>query len=78
MIDINKLHTTALGEERICHNLRLIDINPVDYCRTLILDPSSIITRSGKNFYVTCGAVRITINASSYTIITAHIEKNTD
>jgi hypothetical protein len=36
------------------------------------LDKNSVIVRKGKNWYVNVDNCEITINAHSYTIITAH------
>ncbi len=69
---IDKLHTTELGVMRICRNLTLENINVVEWCKSKILDNNTIITRQGKNWYATIDNVKITINAHSYTIITAH------
>lgn len=72
--NIDLVHTTEMGVERIRKNLGLKDTDPVQWCRSLILDNDAEITRRGKNWYVkTCGCV-ITVNATSYTIITAHKE----
>lgn len=71
---LDKLHTTALGVGRIRKNLSLWEIDDVvDWCKKQILAPSSRIERTGKNWYViTADSCRITVNAYSYTIITAH------
>jgi len=67
----NKIHTTKLGIERIKRNLALETDDVVQWCIRKIEQADSI-TQEGKNWYVhTCESV-ITINASSYTIITAH------
>lgn len=72
-IDIERLHTTALGAERIRRNLGLSpDTDPVTFCVWLIKSTSSSTTRRGKNIYVTVGPIRITVNASAMSIITAH------
>ncbi len=72
---IDKVHTTAMGIDRIRKNLGLDDIDVAAFCRSRILDKSAIITRRGKNWYVRINGCVITVNASSYTIITAHKEK---
>ncbi len=69
--NIGLLHTTPMGAERICRNLG-IDGDAVEYCREKILSPQARITREGKNWYAAVGNCIITVNASSYTIITAH------
>ena len=73
--NIEKLHTTEMGIERIKKNLSLEACDVVKWCRERILDKSAIIERAGKNWYVTIGSYRITVNAHSYTIITAHFLK---
>ena len=60
-----------MGVERIKKNLN-IKKNPVEYCNTKIQKKESKITKKGKNYYVDIDECIITINASSYTIITAH------
>lgn len=56
--NITKIHTTNLGESRIKNNLKI--------------DNNSIITKKSKNWYCQNKDIIITINSSSYTIITAH------
>lgn len=70
--NIGKLHTTEMGEDRIRRNLQLEAEDVVQWCSTQILNESASIERAGKNWYVTVSGCRITINAHSYTIITAH------
>ena len=70
--NIEKIRTTEMGVGRISKNLNLGDIDVVAWCR---LDKDAIITRRGKNWYVRIEGCVITVNASSYTIITAHKEK---
>ena len=71
--NIDKIHTTSMGIERIKKNLEL-DINDVIlYCKDKILDKNSYIYKNGKNWYCEVDNIRITINSYSYTIITAHI-----
>jgi len=68
----DKLHTTKLGIERIKQNLGLEIDDVVDWCGQQIRQADEII-RGGKNWYVhTADSVVITVNAHSYTIITAH------
>ena len=73
--NIDKLHTTEMGVDRISRNLNLGDIDVVAWCKTRILDKDAAITKQGKNWYVRIDDCVITVNASSYTIITAHKEK---
>jgi hypothetical protein len=74
-IPIEELHTTELGVERITRNLCLNVDDVVDWCKQKIKNQNSHIMRKGKNWYVTIDGCIITINAHSYTIITAHKEK---
>ncbi len=72
--NIEKLHTTPMGLERIRRNLSLGDDvkDVVAFCRQKILGDKAAITRQGKNWYVKIDGCIITVNAYSYTIITAH------
>ena len=72
IINIDKLHTTEMGIDRIKRNL-LIDVEDVvKYCYDKILSDTAIIERKGKNWYIIVDNCKITVNAHSYTIITAH------
>lgn len=73
--NIDKLHTTELGEVRIKQNLSLECSDTVKWCRDRILSPEAVIGRRGKNWYITVNGCIITVNAYSYTIITAHKRK---
>ncbi len=70
--NIDKLHTTELGIERIRNNLSIKTDDVVEYCRKMIMNKNAVIERNGKNWYVIIQGCRITVNAHSYTIITAH------
>lgn len=75
LLHLDQLHTTALGAERIRRNLHLdaeTAEGVVAWCRQRIEAPDSEITRAGKNWYIQTGDCRITVNAHSYTVITAH------
>ena len=71
-----KLHTTPMGVDRIRRNLELSDDvkDVVVWCRQKILDNHADISRQGKNWYVKIDGCIFTVNAFSYTIITAHKE----
>ena len=73
--NLEKLHTTELGVVRIKRNLSLDTDDVVGWCRDKIKSDNAAITKSGKNWYVNIDGCRITVNANSYTIITAHKEK---
>lgn len=73
--NINKLHTTKMGIDRIKKNLKLEHNNVVEYCKMKVIDKNCVICKQGKNWYCEIDNIRITINSYSYTIITAHIIK---
>ena len=70
--NIDKLHTTEMGVERIKKNLLIEVDDVVQWCKTQILDKDTVIEKIGKNWYATIDNCKITVNANSYTIITAH------
>ena len=70
--NINKIHTTEMGKERITKNLNLKNIDPVTYCINVLKNGNSIVELKGKNYYIKNENEIITINKYSYTIITAH------
>lgn len=72
--NIDKLHTTSMGVDRIKRNLFLETNDVVEYCKRKILDKSCKVYKCGKNFYCEIENIKITINSYSYTIITAHIK----
>ena len=69
---VDKIHTTEMGIERIKKNLQVDTDDVVEYCKNKILDKNCRIYRQGKNWYCEVDNIKITINAHSYTIITAH------
>lgn len=71
--NIDKIHTTSLGVERIRKNMKIDVEDVVLYCKDKILDKNALIYRKGKNWYCEVDNIRITINSYSYTIITAHL-----
>ena len=74
LTNVIKIHTTDLGIIRIKKNLDLETNDIVGWCKNKIRNADKII-RNGKNWYVYKGNAIITINANSYTIITAHKNK---
>lgn len=72
--NLDKLHTTELGAGRIKRNLSLDTNDVVAWCRDKIKSQDAIITRKGKNWYISIENCILTVNAYSYTIITAHIK----
>lgn len=73
--NFDKLHTTELGIERIRRNLSLDTDHVVEWCRKKIGSPGAHMERRGKNWYICADNCIITVNAHSYTIITAHKKK---
>ena len=73
--NIDKIHTTKMGFDRVKKNLKIDDLDVINYCKNMILDKNSIIYKKGKNWYCVNKNIVITINSYSYTIITAHIKK---
>lgn len=69
--NIDKIHTTEMGVGRIQKNLKISE-EPVNYCISKLKQENSTVTKEGKNYYVEVDDLRITINSSSFTIITAH------
>lgn len=74
--NLDKLHTTDLGVVRIKRNLSLDVDDVISWCREKIENQNALITRRGKNWYINIDDYEITVNAYSYTIITAHKIKN--
>ena len=74
--NIALLHTTEMGIERIRRNCQIETEDVVQWCKEQILDETAEIKRIGKNWYVTVGSYKITVNAHSYTIITVHKVKS--
>lgn len=69
--NVGKIHTTEMGAGRIQRNLAISD-EPVGYCISKLEKEDSVVTKEGKNYYVNADDCIITINSSSFTIITAH------
>ena len=70
--NIDRVHTTKVGNDRIKKNLKLDTNDVVEYCKNKILDKNCNIYKQGKNWYCEIENIKITINSYSYTIITAH------
>lgn len=70
--NIDKLHTTKMGIARIKRNLSIETADVVQWCRGNILNTGATMKKAGKNWYICTGPCEITVNAHSYTIITAH------
>ena len=74
LMNLDQIHTTQLGAERIRNNLNLDIPNVIIWCKQQI-EHSNTIIRKGKNWYVYVDDYILTINAHSFTVITAHIVK---
>lgn len=90
--NLEKLHTTELGVVRIKRNLGLKTDDVIGWCKNTILSAAKNIEneksgendgksankifRQGKNWYIKTDGCTITVNAHSYTMITAHKGKN--
>ena len=71
MKNIDKIHTTEMGVGRIQKNLGISE-EPVGFCISKLKQDNSSVRKEGKNYYVDVDDCTITINSSSFTIITAH------
>ncbi len=69
--NIDRIHTTEMGVGRIQKNLG-ISSEPVSHCISKLKQDDSVVSKEGKNYYVEADDCIITINSSSFTIITAH------
>lgn len=72
MGDIEKIHTTELGLERIRRNTGIND--PINVLKKAIINQNKM-TENGKNYYIWVNDIIFTLNKSALTIITAHKEK---
>jgi len=70
-IDGEKIHTTHMGEARIRRNINLQSEDVVSWCKKFVQE-ADIMIGLGKNWYVYGSGVVLTINADSFTVITAH------
>ena len=76
LLNIDKIHTTKMGVDRIKKNLKIDVEDVVLYCKNIIKDKNCNIYKQGKNWYCELNSIRITVNSYSYTIITAHLTKS--
>nr|WP_295970632.1 DUF3781 domain-containing protein [uncultured Bacillus sp.] len=75
LLNLDKVHTTKMGVDRIKKNLGIDVDDVVSWCRNKISNMNCQIARKGKNWYAEIDGCIITVNAYSYTIITAHKSK---
>ena len=73
--NIDMLHTTILGIDRIKKNLKIDVDDVVEYLKEKILNKNTLIYKKGKNWYCEIDEIIITVNSYNYSIITAHIKK---
>ena len=71
--NLDKIHTTKMGAERIRKNLSLDIADIVEWSKPKIESANNMM-KEGKNWYVFVDDFVLTINAHSFTIITAHKE----
>lgn len=72
--NIDKIHITKLGNERVIDNLCLeYETNVEEFVKNIILNEDIEILKKGSNYYVLNDKYVITINSRTFTIITAHL-----
>ncbi len=75
--NIDKLHTTKLGRERVIDNLCLdYKTDVTSFIKNIILKDDIELFKKGSNYYVKNYDYIITINSRTFTIITAHLIHN--
>lgn len=75
LANIEKIHTTPMGIERIKKNLHLNQEDVISYCKEKIQCASCQVQKVGKNFYCSIQKMIFTIHAQKFTIITAHLKE---
>ena len=58
--NIDKVHTTEMGIDRIKKNLKLDTNDVVEYCKNKVLDKNCNIYKQGKNWYCEIDNIKIT------------------
>ena len=61
--NIDKIHSTPMGIERIRKNLGLDSPDAARYCKSKISDKNCNIYKQGKNWYCETENIRITVNS---------------
>lgn len=72
--NLDNLHTTELGEQRIRKAAGGVP-DAVEWVKSQIRLPGADISRVGKNYQIKTREYSITVNATSFTIITAHKDR---
>ena len=70
--NIKKIHTTELGNKRIKKNLKIANVDIINYLKEIIKSDECIIYKKGKNYYCETADIIITINSYNFCVITAH------
>ena len=70
--NIDKIHLTESGRDRIKRNLLLNTDDVLEWCLAKIGRENAAVTKKGKNYYVIADCCALTINSGSFTVITAH------
>ena len=73
--NMNKIHTTNMGLDRIKKNLKLDNYDIIEYIKNIIKNKYTITYKKGKNYYCETDNTIITINSYRLYIITTHIKK---
>jgi len=60
LLNIDKVHTTKMGIDRIRKNLKIDTNDVVKYCKEKILDKECNIYKQGKNWYCEVDNIKIT------------------
>lgn len=66
-----RIHTAPMGADRIKKNLNA-GTDVISLCQNIIRDENCTVRREDKNWYCENDGITIIVNASSYTVITAH------
>ena len=67
--NIDKIHTTEMGIDRIKRNLKIDTADVVEYCKNKVLNKNCNIYKQGKNWYCEVENIKITINSYSWKAI---------
>ena len=57
--NIDKVHTTEMGIDRIKRNLKIDTVDVVEYCKNKVLDKNCNIYKQGKNWYCEVENIKI-------------------
>lgn len=75
--NLEKLHITKLGRERVIDNLCLeYQTDVTNYVKNIIINEDIEVFKKGSNFIVKTYNYEITINSRTFTIITAYLIHN--